>query len=265
MVKTSTARPASDHHVHGSDGNGNGIAGAGVDAQGLAVRDPTKNVLDLVWAESKYQDGMREALLELLETKISALQHNITVAEQHHREMDAAESRRVNEQLSLRAAYEERLTQAEAKRIDAIRAVDVNAVSVANQRATEQAAVLATQVAQSAEQLRTQVASSAEALRSLVATTASTAATTLQQIVNPLTERISKLEQAGYTDVGKRSLADPAMVALLAEVKALSSSGTAEGGRKEGSASTWALVGAIIVGAGGIIGTLAMFLGGGGG
>lgn len=36
--------------------------GSGVDAFGGPVVDPTKNVLDLVAAESKYQDGQRDAL-----------------------------------------------------------------------------------------------------------------------------------------------------------------------------------------------------------
>src|SRR5580704_5335062 len=36
--------------------------GAGVDTFGGPVVDPTKNVLDLVNAESRYQDGMRDSL-----------------------------------------------------------------------------------------------------------------------------------------------------------------------------------------------------------
>ncbi len=41
-----------------------GVTGIGVDAYGGGVIDPTKNVLDLVRAEGKYQDAMREALKE---------------------------------------------------------------------------------------------------------------------------------------------------------------------------------------------------------
>ena len=42
-----------------------------------------------------------------------------------------AESQRVTEIMNLRAAYDEKLLLAEAKRIDAIRSVDVSAVSAA--------------------------------------------------------------------------------------------------------------------------------------
>jgi hypothetical protein len=42
-------------------GNTEAEAGKGVDSYGRPVIDPTKNVLDLVMAESKYQDSMRDA------------------------------------------------------------------------------------------------------------------------------------------------------------------------------------------------------------
>lgn len=102
-----------------------------------------------------------------------------------------AETRRVNELMCLRAEFSEKLGVAEAKRIDAIRAVDVNAVSVANERATAQAAVLANQVA-----------ASAETLRSLVAATAATVAQQLAQIAAQLTDRIASLEKSQYENKG---------------------------------------------------------------
>src|SRR5471030_432941 len=95
-----------------------------------------------------------------------------------------AERRRVNEQMELRADYGVQLSIAEAKRIDAIRAVDVNAVSVANERATAQAAVLANQVA-----------ASAETLRALVAATAATVAQQLAQVSAGIADRLSALEK----------------------------------------------------------------------
>lgn len=102
-----------------------------------------------------------------------------------------AEINRVNEQMDLRAEYSVQLGVAEAKRIDAIRAVDVNAVSVANERATAQAAVLANQVA-----------ASAETLRALVAATAATTAQQLTQLTTQLTDRLTSLEKAQYESKG---------------------------------------------------------------
>jgi len=99
--------------------------------------------------------------------------------------------RRIDEQANLRADFQVQLNVAEAKRIDAIRAVDVNAVSVANERATAQAAVLANQVA-----------ASAETLRALVAATAATQAQQLGQLTAQLTDRLTALEKAQYENKG---------------------------------------------------------------
>lgn len=104
-----------------------------------------------------------------------------------------SESKRFNEQLALRAEYSVQLAVAEAKRIDAIRAVDVNAVSVANERATAQAAVLANQVA-----------ASAETLRSLVAATAATVAQQLAQVSSGIADRLSALEKSQYEGMGSK-------------------------------------------------------------
>ena len=70
-----------------------------------------------------------------------------------------AEAKRVDEKLELIFNYEEKLRVAEQKRIDAIRAVDVNAVSVANEKAIQQASILATQLTATAETLRNLAAS----------------------------------------------------------------------------------------------------------
>ena len=99
--------------------------------------------------------------------------------------------KRIDEQAKLRADFNAALGVAEAKRIDAIRAVDVNAVSVANERATAQAAVLANQVA-----------ASAETLRALVAATAATQAQQLGQLTAQLTDRLTALEKAQYENKG---------------------------------------------------------------
>jgi uncharacterized protein YqiB (DUF1249 family) len=124
--------------------------------------DPTANVLSLVATETKRSDDLR-----------------------------TAESRRVDEIMSIHAMYAEKLSVAEAKRIDAIRTVDVNAVSIASDRAAQQAVVLATQVTQSAE-----------TLRALVATTAGQVASNLSTMSEQLSNRISALEKSQYEKTG---------------------------------------------------------------
>ena len=143
---------------------------------GADVKDPTTNVRDLITQSNQRSDAMRALELRRVD------------------DLMAAEQKRVNEQLNLRADYNTKLAEAEAKRIDAIRAVDVGAVAVANERATAQAAVLANQVA-----------ASAETLRALVAATAATQAQQLATLTTQLTDRLSSLEKSQYENKGQGS------------------------------------------------------------
>lgn len=179
-------------------------AGIGVDARGGAVIDPTENVKALNEAASKRQDDLRSESEKLFRSKVEASEAINSLRYLH-----------AQEQAALRAEYDEKLRTAEKNRIDAIRAVDVNAVAVASTRATDQASVLATQVSKSAEDLR-----------ALVATTAATALQNQQQQFATLSARLTTLEQAGYQQAGKQTYQDPQILALVTEVRNLSSSRT---------------------------------------
>jgi hypothetical protein len=208
-------------------GTTDSVAGKGVDARGGPVIDPTENVKALSEAANKRQDDLRDAS-ERLQSALREAQERLNHLRYDH----------LKELQALRADYDSRLLIAEAKRIDAIRAVDVSAVAVASTRANDQALVLATQVSQSAE-----------ALRNLVATTASTAATSLQQVVNALSTRLTALEQAGYQAAGKQTLQDPAFIALLNKVEALSNARTAQEGIGAGRGDVvgWIVAGITLV------------------
>jgi hypothetical protein len=198
--------------------------GVGVDASGGPVVDPTANVIALNEAAVQRQDDLRQASEDLTKARF-----------EHMKELLTAESRRINEQLALRAEYTERLSVAEAKRIDAIRAVDVNAVAVASQRASDQATVLATQVAQSAE-----------ALRGLVASTANTVAQSQQQLATTLSTRITTLEQAQYEGKGKQAYVDPMMAEMVAQMKKMSEAQASGTGKSEGVSGSVAMIFAVI-------------------
>jgi hypothetical protein len=122
---------------------------------------------------------------------------------------------RLQEQMSLRADYAIQLSVAETKRIDAIRAVDVQAVAVANERASAQALVLAAQVS-----------SSAETLRTLVAATAQTVAQQLLAVSAGINDRISALEKSSYEGVGKSSGGKDTWGYIIAAVAILIAIGT---------------------------------------
>lgn len=119
-----------------------------------------------------------------------------------------AEMKRVNDLMELRAFYAEKLEIAEAKRIDAIRAVDVNAVAIANQRATDQAAVLAAQVA-----------ASADTLRVLVSQTAAANKQQLDQITQQLSDRISTVERFQYEGKGLSGNIPPAVADRISQLE----------------------------------------------
>lgn len=143
-------------------------------------------------AESRRVDDLIEAgNNKILTAALSRIDDMRTAESRRIDGVIEAEQRRVNEQMVLHAKHDIELSVAEAKRIDAIRVVDVNAVSVANERATQQAAVLANQVQQSAENLR-----------ALVAATAATVAQQLTQVSTQFTERLSSLEKAQYEKQG---------------------------------------------------------------
>src|ERR1039458_3280298 len=156
--------------------------GRPVDAQGLPATDPTKNVIDILDAAVDRQDDLRTAETRLLDAQIA----------------------HTNESARLRAEYDDKLRDAESKRIDAIRAVDVAAVASA-------AAV----VAQQQNILATQVATSADALRLQVAATALAAETKLNTALEPIQKDIRDLRDRMQTDVGLKSAAyDPVLKAI---------------------------------------------------
>lgn len=149
-----------------------GSIGPSTDRHNDPVIDPTKNVLDLVESAILRQDNLRE------------------FSERHLHDIINLRA----EIARLRDSHSKELREAEAKRIDAIRAVDVGAVaSAANVQAT-QATTLAAQVATSAETLRNQVAAAA---------TAQTVA--LAAALEPIIKDIADLRRAQYEAQGQKT------------------------------------------------------------
>lgn len=183
--------------------------GLGVDYRGELAFDPSQNVQDLNEASGRRQDDLREATNRLYDARIA----------------------HIEDMMILRADYQARLEVAESKRIDAIRAVDVNAVAVERQRSSDQASVLATQVQQSAE-----------ALRSLVATTQASVAQAQQQIANTLSARITTLEQAQYEGKGKQLVADPMMEKMVNRMDSVLEKMAVGSGQGEGLNMGWKIL-----------------------
>lgn len=146
-----------------------------------------------------------------------------------------AESRRIDDLMKLHSDFSDKLSLAESKRIDALRAVDVSGVSIANERATAQASVLANQVV-----------ASADALRTLVSQTATVMAQQTQNLTTQLTDRLTSLEKSQYENKGKSGLVDPMITELTTEVKNLREARATSTGTVNGISSSWGIFLAIL-------------------
>jgi hypothetical protein len=120
---------------------------------------------------------------------------------------------------------------AESKRIDAIRATDVAAAALANERATQQADILARQVAQTAE-----------TLRSLVDATAKQMASTHEQAQRLMGERVTLLEKNQYEAQGKSVATSPMTDELVKEMRLSREYRSTTMGQKEGMSAIWGYI-----------------------
>lgn len=114
------------------------------------IIDPTKNVMSLVAASNLRQDDLR-GMSTTYQEKIDALRDH------HHRELAAAESKRIDA-----------VILAESRRVDALLAAQSQSVALASEKAAAQAATLATQVLANAENVRSQSANLRDSLESRI-------------------------------------------------------------------------------------------------
>ncbi len=98
----------------------------------------------------------------------------------------------IEKQMNIHFEYIDRMIVAETKRIDANRAIDTNAVLLANEKAIAQASVLASQVV-----------SSEVALRSLV-----------ENINSQIDERLTVLEKSRYENEGRKGLSSSLLMMI---------------------------------------------------
>lgn len=199
-----------------------GSPGPSVDAVGDYVVDPTANVIALNEAAQRRQDDLRD---------------------ETNRRVDA-HIRHIEAIVGLRAEHQKEISFLESNRLNAIRQVDVLAVSTAADRA--QAAI---------QTLAVTTANNAENLRNALASTASTIAAQTAATVASITERIAALEKSSYEGKGKEAVVDPLTAELVSEIKSLRASHSAAVGERAGMATMWAIVMAVIgalVGIGGL-------------
>jgi hypothetical protein len=172
------------------EAHGSGGRGPAVDAAGVPVIDPSKNVLDLVEAAIKRLDDMGELRARVADGEI----------------------RRMEDLAELRAEHYKEIRHLESDRLDKIRSVDV-----ANAAAT------AAQLLSAVTTLATTQQATAETLRNQVAATASAVASQTERVINPIIERLSLLERATAQTSGKGEGLSQGAAILLAVVTGFSS------------------------------------------
>jgi hypothetical protein len=154
-------------------------AGAGVDARGVPVDDPTNNVMALVKAANERQDDLRYTA-SFYQEKIQEIQ-----------------TANMKELIALESHHSGELRDAETGRINAIREVDTGNVA----RAAEVAAA------------------QAETLRGQVASTATATATTLAAALEPIRKDIADIRQTDIADLRKAQYEQQGKTATQSEQK----------------------------------------------
>jgi hypothetical protein len=208
----------------GKNGVSPSAAGTGVDIYGGPVVDPTKNVLDLVKAESKYQDAMRDA----------GDNKQLALAE--------AEKHRMDDLASLRLSYEARI--AEDLRVG----VKTTSDQLAGQLVKETGA------------LSSQIGTLNVSFTNQLTTLTTSFTNQIGALTSALTPRIADLERFRWEQGGKSGERDPAVTLQLAEmtksINKLELERGASKGHAEGSAIVWGAIGvgaAILISFAGLI------------
>jgi hypothetical protein len=145
----------------------------------------------------------------------------------------------------LRATHAKELGDAESKRIDAVRAVDVAAVKTEADRALAAIQTLAVQAATKEETLRTSLT-----------TTATAIAKQTSDIVSQLIERIAALEKSSYEGKGKEAVSDPMLSRMFDQLKVMNDNMNTKEGKGQGIEAVWGWIVAA-AGSGGVLAYLA--------
>lgn len=112
-----------------------------------------------------------------------------------------SEAQNVEKQMTIHFDYIDKITDSEAKRIDAL----TSAVALVSEKTIAQTTVLTNEVT-----------ASAEALRSLIASTNIAVTQQLAEISTQLTIRIALLEKKQYENEGRSSISVPLMMMISA-------------------------------------------------
>jgi hypothetical protein len=116
-------------------------------------------------------------------------------------DLQILDSRRLDEKMAMNDIFSEKMLAAEAARLDAIRAVDMNAITIANEKTVAQAAVLATQLTETTNSLRAFISEGLQKQTEMI------------ESANKLTyDKIDSLEKSQSAYKGKASITTPLLM-----------------------------------------------------
>src|SRR6202035_4061339 len=172
--------------------------GVGVDSSGGAVIDPTKNVEDLVRANSEAAKDMRTADQRFLDAQLLAQEKLQTFARD-------AEARISILSQTFESKFQNASRDAEVKRLDELSRAETRRLDEVTQAETRRI----DQLAQNRQEFQNTIR---DMLAESVRTTSNLVSTQLVQIQATFDTRVTKLEAGAFTQAGKQSVADPALV-----------------------------------------------------
>jgi len=132
-----------------------------------------------------------------------SITEDLTMANVEDKDKCQLEIQNLEKQMNIKFEYNDRIIEAESKRLDAIRAVDSQAVILANEKAAAQTELLAGQVV-----------ALTESLRNLISSTNIAVTQQLVQVSTQLTERIAVLEKIQYESEGRSKLSSPLLITI---------------------------------------------------
>jgi hypothetical protein len=174
--------------------------------------DPTKNVRELVWQESKYQDGMRDA-----EAKYSKAIRQAEI--RRLEELSWAETRRIDALDSQRVRYEARIAED----------LRVNVKTTSDQ--------LAGQLIKETGALNNQIATLNTSFTNQFTILSGSITSQITSMTTGINSRLSDLEKFRWETGGKTSVADPALTLAMSQmaesISALKDVATRSTGREQ--------------------------------
>jgi len=156
--------------------------------------------------------------------------------------------------LSERIDLEEKVIAETVKRIDIVATLRAKHFKEVRKIDQTNAAATAAQLLSAVTTLATTAQATAETLRNQVASTAASVAAQTERSLNPIVERIAQLEKSSYTGEGKQAVSDPAMAALVVEIRSLAKVKDVSAGERQGISTSAAILMGVLTAIGVLVG-----------